>query len=79
MPPEPLVFYAIYEHPRDYPHSFVARRWRLVDGAKEPDRLPLVVGPTLEAVREVLHCSAFGLTRLERDPYDDPVIVEVWI
>lgn len=28
--------YVIYEHPRDYPESFVVRRWDVVDGVPAP-------------------------------------------
>lgn len=35
-PSEPLVMYAIYEHPADYPNDFVCRRWFCYPGKDEP-------------------------------------------
>lgn len=70
-PAEPLSLYVIYDHPRDYPDSFVVRRWEL-DAQKE------VVGtaPTLEAARKLVPPDLYNLGRHEGD---DPNIVEVWI
>lgn len=70
--------FAVYEKPADFPNSFVVRKWFIDPGSTEPrpDRNPCIIGPTLEAVREQIPA---GLTRIERLPADDPVIVEVWI
>jgi hypothetical protein len=79
---EPLI-YAIYRPSREFPRTYVVRRWRLrpavgagvitqlIDTA-----LPLVVAPTLEDARSVLPP---GLTRFDRSPEDDPAIAESWI
>jgi hypothetical protein len=78
MPEEPLSeaattvsLYVIYDHPRDYPESFVVRRWDL-----EIPREVVGTAPTLEAARELVPP---GLYNLERYEGDDPNIVEVWI
>lgn len=71
--------YAIYDHPRDYPDEFVARRWRIrrgLDMALADLGPPNIRGETLNEVRRQLPA---GLVRLGRLPDDDPVIVETWL
>jgi hypothetical protein len=69
--------YTIYDHPLDFPHSFVVRRWT-IDGGHEPkpDELPFAVGPSLDAVRDVL---PVGLICLPRQEGDEPQVVETWL
>lgn len=61
----------IYDHPRDFPDDFVARRFGT--GIPTDD---VIVGP-LEALRE--HLENLGLVRIARHPTDDAVIVETWL
>jgi hypothetical protein len=76
-----LATYAIYEKPRDFPESFVVRRWTVRGGVLDPvaDPEPLVVADSLEAARRGLEDVVPGLFRLSREPGDDSVIVETWI
>jgi|HubBroStandDraft_6_1064221.scaffolds.fasta_scaffold3971273_2 hypothetical protein len=70
-----LEMYVVYERPRDYPDKFVVRRWGCrAEGAVPEDWF--VLGTTLDEVRAAIprHC-----VRLERDPRDEPQIIEVWI
>lgn len=71
MPP----VFTVYENPKDYPGKFVIRRWIGMD----PDREPVAVGDTLAEVRAKLKELNPFLVRLERDQFDDPVILETWI
>ena len=64
--------WVVYDHPRDMPHSFVARRW--INGEASPD---MMIGPDLELIRTMLEQR--GLTPLCRNEEDDPVILETWI
>lgn len=69
---EQLEIWVIYDHPRDHPGWYVARRWI----GTEPQSEMFVskdVGP-LQAWME-----AHGLYRLEREAGDDPTIMETWI
>jgi hypothetical protein len=73
-----LEFWVIYEHPADYPHSYVLRRHRLVLGAEEavPDN-EAVIANSPDVLREFVQqnqCHNLG-----RQPGDDPCILEVWI
>ena len=66
-----LQMYVIYEHPSDYPNSYVLRLFR--DGTPTPLH---VVADSLEGVRQFIPA---GLVRIPREGADDPVIVESWI
>jgi hypothetical protein len=85
-----LPLFVIYQRPSDYPNSFVVRVFDLYNAARAAARegktvvfegsflLPpqFVVYPSLEIARTALPP---GLTRLPRDPSDEPHIVESWI
>jgi hypothetical protein len=77
MSDDVLPIWTVYDHPRDYPHCYVARKF-LVGGLA--DELPtdeVITAPTLDEIRELMERR--GLTCLRRAPEDDPVIVETWI
>jgi hypothetical protein len=73
-----LEMFVVYDHPRDYPDHFVVRRWIIGAQPGEPlsDDGWLYIADTLEQIRNYIppHC-----VRLERDPNDEPQIVESWI
>jgi hypothetical protein len=72
-----LSIWTVYDHPTDYPDSYVARRFAISkDGPPAPTR-EAIVSPTLMPLREVLVSK--GLTPIARSPEDDPKIVESWI
>jgi len=72
-----LYMWTIYDHPRDYPICFVARKWEIgPHGATMPTD-HICFGATLEEVRSLL---PKGLICIRRDPVkDDPNIVETWL
>jgi hypothetical protein len=68
-----LLIWTICAHPKDFPKSFVARP----HSTKYNKALDYyLLDETLEGLRAKLPT---GLTRIERAPQDDPVIVETWI
>jgi hypothetical protein len=69
--------WTIYDHPRDYPHSFVARKFEVGAGGVTTATAEMIVAPDLAGIRRVL--ANRGLTCLARDPADDPNIVETWL
>lgn len=74
--PEPFATWTIYDHPSDYPHAYVARKWLVVAGNPEPQPAPgVLTHPDLGVLRALLPP---GLTMLPRQPGDDPVILETW-
>lgn len=72
-----LSMWVIYDHPLDFPGGYIARKWNIGGGLK-----PLfatgstVTGDTLEEVRAKL---PRGLYRINRDPRDEPQVVECWL
>jgi hypothetical protein len=70
-----LTGWAVYDHPRDYPQSFVARRWVGIAGKMIPTA-DMFVAETLDEVRALLPP---GLVYFPRRRGDDPVIVETWL
>jgi hypothetical protein len=71
-----LSMWTIYDHPKDFPNHYVARLYQ-VDKQGPRASATVVAAETLEALRRPLR--NIGLTRLPRDPSDDPVIIETWV
>ena len=70
-----LPIWTIFDHPRDYPNAFVARRFDVTRKGIEITA-DVILAASLEELRGML---PMGLTRLERSPGDDPNIIESWI
>ena len=73
---EALSMWTVYDHPRDYPRGFIARRFVVDDGGARATR-DVLTNDDLFALRAQL--LARGLTVITRMPADDPKIVEVWL
>lgn len=67
-----LILWTIYDHPKDFPNTFVARAWNMDQPTDQ-----LIIAPSLEELREIM--VSWGLSCLTRNPEDDPCIVETWI
>lgn len=67
-----LSVWVIYDHPKDFPGYFAARMW-----VNNTPTETMIFGTTLEDVRGKL--EDLGLVRIDRDPSDDPCIVESWL
>jgi hypothetical protein len=72
-----LAMWVVYDHPTDYPNSFVARRFD-VDAAGPKPSASIIIAPDLEKLQDVLEFE-MGLVKLMRSPGDDPKIVETWL
>lgn len=71
-----LEWWVVYDHPKDYPDGYVARKW--IANAEDAGPTDVAMwSNNLEEVRDFL--ENLGLVKLARDPSDDPVIVESWI
>ena len=71
-----MDLYVIFCNPADYPGQFVVCRQHVGRDSKiTKDPRPLAIG-NLATCRDAL---PLGLTRLDRDPADDPCIYEVWL
>jgi len=70
-----LTGWTVYDHPRDHPDSYVARRWLTSEGQVIATS-DMFVADTIEELRSLLPP---GLVCMPRMPMDDPVIVECWL
>ncbi len=67
--------WVIYDHPKDYPSCYVARRWEMKLGENVPTN-EAYLSSSIETLREVV---GHGRVRFARAADDDPVIVETWL
>lgn len=72
-----MSMWTVYDHPRDYPNSFVARQWIVEDGRERPTA-NIIIAPDLGMLRELL-LTQIHLQPIPRSPSDDPKIVETWL
>ena len=70
------VMVAVYDHPKDFPESYVARVHIVGRGRHWPSPTIFIVRDTLEAVRAAIPA---GMHRMNRSPNDDPCIVETYL
>ena len=70
-----MSMFTVYKNPTDHPGWFVVRRFEIEAGKVSPCEL-VAKETTLEAVREKI---PEDLYRMDRQPNDDPKIVEVWL
>lgn len=73
-----LFIYTVYDHPLDYPDSYVVRKWNVVDGNTIPDLKVLIVSKDINIIRGML-VGEMGLTLMPRMPEDDPKILETYV
>jgi hypothetical protein len=73
-----ISHWVVFDHPHDFPHMFVVRRFEVTKDNSDPIATADIIGaPTLDVLRDCL--SRAGLVMLTRSEQDDPKIVEVWI
>ena len=75
-PADTLSMWTVYDHPKDYPRDFVARRSIIERLGRTFVTNDVIIAPSLDEVRELLPP---GLYRLDPMPGDEPQIVEVWL
>jgi len=72
--------WVVYDHPRDFPDKFVARRHDIYRGDQEPHASEEhLAADTLKELRDRIIRLNPNLSRLNRFPDDDRNIVEVWL
>jgi hypothetical protein len=72
-----LTMWVIYDHPKDYPHDWVARQWSIGWEGRYAASGNALRSNKLDTLRGQM--VKLGLTCLARSPEDDPVIVEAWV
>ena len=74
---EPLLsVWVIFDHPRDCPDMFIARRFTIRPHHVDPTE-DVLRAATLDPLREMF--MRRGFVRFARDPRDDAKIVESWM
>jgi len=71
-----LEMWVVYDHPRDFPNTFVARKWTVGNGRAERPTDDIIVSPEITALRKMLALK--GLICTVRHPTDEPQVMEVW-
>lgn len=71
-----LTIWTIYQSPLDYPGRFVVRAYDVAGDGQVVPRAEQAVCGSLEEARARVPC---GLYWMNRNPVDDPTIVETWI
>ena len=74
--PSFLSQWVLYDHPSDYPDTYIARRWVVAEGAYAPTE-DIIQSDDLDSLRRLM--EGMGLSRIARMPEDDPKIIEVWL
>jgi hypothetical protein len=70
--------WVVYDHPRDFPHNYVARCWKHDPATNQYNPTEeLIVSPEIAPLRTML--SHKGLVALPRFTEDHKHILEVWI
>jgi hypothetical protein len=73
---EGLEMWTVYDHPKDFPKEYVARKFVVdQDGARPTDNI--IVSTSLKYLRYRL--MSRGLVALTRNLDDEPQIVETWL
>lgn len=73
-----LNVWVVYDHPLDQPEFFVARRWVAGAGVNEATE-DTILARSIHELRSILLHRFPGLYCLQRQPGDDPVILETWL
>jgi hypothetical protein len=71
-----LDMWVVYWSPRDYPNTYVARKWRIFAGDLPMPISEMFTSPSLAELRALLPPGAVNIGRM---PQDEAQIVEVWV
>lgn len=71
-----LPMWTVYNHPRDFPSQFVARK-HFVGAAGTRATTEILKADDIASLRQML--AVQRLVPIQRDPSDDPVIMETWL
>ena len=77
-PVTPLVMWTVYEHPKDCPGEYVARKFVITEDFYRSSN-ESISSRSLRDVRNLLRSLYPGLIQLKRPPDDEPHVVEVWL
>lgn len=75
-PPVSMEMWVLYDHPKDFPKHFVARKWSVMGGELQPTN-QVIASEDADQIRKVLRDN--GLARVEESGQKDPKIMETWL
>lgn len=70
-----LSIWTVYDHPKDFPNSYVARRFEVGQDGAHPTN-DIVQGDLTIIRKSFRQC---GLVRFDRNETDEPQIMESWL
>ncbi len=73
---EVLNMWVVYDHPRDFPYGYMARRWEVRAGQNHPTT-ETMASTMLGEIRARLEQK--GLVKIGRSEDDEPCILETWL
>lgn len=71
-----MSMWSLYDHPSDFPNSYIARRWEIRGDGHFPTG-DMLISADLEGLENQL--ERMGLVKLMRMEGDDPVIMSTWL
>lgn len=71
-----IQMFTIYDHPKDYPGCYIARKWLIGPGSVNATT-DIIIGTDVSKIREKI--KKLGFSRIPRSVNDDPVILETWM
>jgi hypothetical protein len=74
-----LVIWTITYNTLDHPGRYVVHGHDVLDGTTRPHAEPIFVGESGGTLEDARRMIPRGSVCMQRDPSDDPVIVESWI
>lgn len=77
MEKKSISMYVLYDHPKDCPDHYIARRWEIF-GHRITATMVSITEDNLETLREDIRKKGFT-TKIPRSESDDPVIIESYI
>ena len=73
-----LSMWTVYDHPLDYPDSYVARLFEITGNGETQITENIIITPDLDLLRHIM-IDDLHLTVMDRFPTDDLKIIEVWL
>ena len=71
-----LAMWTVYDHPKDYPDHFIARKWLVGSKRAEPEATDEVIArPTLHEVRALLPPGLYCLATISRTPRPAQIVL----
>ena len=71
-----MIMWVLYDHPKDFPDKYVARKWHVQTGRGTPTD-EIITDDQLDELRKKMQHKC--LTKIQRNTINDPIIIETWM